>query len=272
VNPVNRSHPGAQALSLRAIAKCTEETLHIAQSGFRIHAKIHWPEKREYCPAIVMDCGFSGTQHAVNRTYAQHYVDAGFAVLQFDHLYFGNSGGAPRQQFDLKLQIRTLGTVHTYLRKMVGVDGNRVGIWGACLGAHRALRLASLHKDIKATVALAPTPVGKHCANPRQVVSLLKQEGFETPTLSNLNSSPQFLTAWTSLLRFSPANTLEKIQGGVMAWTTPQHPTVPVKKLNQSAPKFFEYHALNCSPEEIANEKYLYEITRETTAFFRQYL
>ena len=219
-----------------------------------------------------MDCGFSGTQHPLNRAYAEHYAQAGFAVLRFDHLYFGNSGGAPRQQFDLKLQIRTLGTVHTHLRKMVGVDGNRVGVWGACLGAHRALRLTSHQKDIRATVALAPPQLGKQCANPRQVVALLKNEGFETPTLANLNSSPQFLAAWTGLLRFSPANTLAKVKGGVMAWTTPNHPSVPIKRLNQTAPKLFEYHALNCLPEEIGHEKYLSEITTETTAFFRQYL
>jgi dienelactone hydrolase len=51
-------------------------------------------------PAIVMAPGMSGVKEGLILQYAKYLARGGFAVLAYDNISFGASGGEPRQEVD----------------------------------------------------------------------------------------------------------------------------------------------------------------------------
>ena len=62
--------------------------------------------KRETLPTIVMAPGMSGVKEGSIMKYAEYFARGGFAVLAYDNINFGESGGEPRQEVDPALQRR----------------------------------------------------------------------------------------------------------------------------------------------------------------------
>src|ERR1700751_3389630 len=62
--------------------------------------------KKEALPTIVMAPGMSGVKEGSIMKYAEYFARGGFAVLAYDNINFGESGGEPRQEVDPALQRR----------------------------------------------------------------------------------------------------------------------------------------------------------------------
>src|SRR5919204_6064250 len=82
-------------------------------------------------PAIVATAGFADVKETLlYRPYPEVFRDAGFAVLVYDHINFGESGGEPRQEADAMKQRRGYRDAITFLSAHAAVDADRIGIWG----------------------------------------------------------------------------------------------------------------------------------------------
>src|SRR5260370_35529006 len=62
--------------------------------------------KTEALPVIVMAPCMSGGKEGSIMRYAEYFARGGFAVLAYDKINFGESGGEPRQEADPALQRR----------------------------------------------------------------------------------------------------------------------------------------------------------------------
>jgi hypothetical protein len=62
--------------------------------------------KTEGLPCVIMAPGISGVKEGSIRKYAEYFARGGFAVIAYDNVNFGESGGEPRQEVDPQLQRR----------------------------------------------------------------------------------------------------------------------------------------------------------------------
>lgn len=105
--------------------------------------------------AIIFTGPLSGVKEQVTGLYAQRLAERGFATLAFDHRNFGESGGEPRQHEDAQGKLHDLGDGVSFLAAHTGVDPERIGACGICLGGGYALRFAAFEPRIKALACVA---------------------------------------------------------------------------------------------------------------------
>ncbi|NDJ60878.1 MAG: alpha/beta hydrolase [Chloroflexi bacterium] len=106
-------------------------------------------------PAIVMSNAISAIKEITLPGYAERFVAAGFAVLAFDHRFFGASDGEPRQLVSPPSQQQDLKNAITWLRAQPEIDPERVGGWGVSLGGVNMLYLGAFDRRLKAVVCVA---------------------------------------------------------------------------------------------------------------------
>ena len=103
-------------------------------------------------PAMILLGGSEGGDsmaRAAERFAAHGYVTASVA-------YFG-SPGLPKTLVDVPVE--TVGAAVTALAKRADVDASRIGILGGSKGGELALLAASTYPQIKAVVAIVPSPI-----------------------------------------------------------------------------------------------------------------
>ena len=112
------------------------------------------PTKRvDKLPAIVMAPGISGVKEGSLFRYAETFAAAGFAVLAYDHINFGESGGEPRQEADPQLQRRGYRDAITYVALRPEIDKARIGIWGSSYTGGHVLEVAAQDRRVKCVVS-----------------------------------------------------------------------------------------------------------------------
>lgn len=104
-------------------------------------------------PAIAMAPGLSGVKEGSIAKYAEFFARGGFAVLAFDNINFGESGGEPRQEADPQLQRRGYRDAITFLRLQPDVDGERIGIWGTSYAGGHVLEVAAHDRRVRCVVS-----------------------------------------------------------------------------------------------------------------------
>jgi len=88
-------------------------------------------------------------------TYARRLADTGLATLVFDHRNFGASGGEPRQHEDSAGKLEDLRVATSVLAAQPGIDPDRLGCVGVCLGGGYALRHTAFDPRIRAAAFVA---------------------------------------------------------------------------------------------------------------------
>jgi pimeloyl-ACP methyl ester carboxylesterase len=114
------------------------------------------PDSEAPWPLVVMAHGFSATRHMSADNYAEAFRGAGFAVLLYDHLGFGDSSGEPRRQVNPWIQARGYRDAVSYGRTLEGVDASRVALWGDSFSSGVALAVAGIDERVAALVAQVP--------------------------------------------------------------------------------------------------------------------
>lgn len=107
-------------------------------------------------PCIVMSHGYSLTRHDGLASYAEGLVGAGAAVLVYDHRYFGDSGGRPRQLVSLSAQHRDRQAAITFARQLDGIDPQRIILWGYSLSSGSAITAAVNDEAVAGIILLCP--------------------------------------------------------------------------------------------------------------------
>lgn len=111
------------------------------------------PETR--AATIVCCQGFSLTKEVWLGKHAEALNGAGYATLNIDYRYFGESGGEPRCRLVPMAQVQDVRNALTFLESVPEVDLKRLGVLGISLGASVATAVAGLDSRVRALVAIA---------------------------------------------------------------------------------------------------------------------
>ncbi len=105
---------------------------------------------------VIMTHGLSGIIALDLDEYASWFVNAGFAVLAYDHRNWGGSDGAPRSESDPWQQVADLREAISYARTRGDLDPDRIGLWGTSYAGGHVLTVAALDRRIKCIVSQVP--------------------------------------------------------------------------------------------------------------------
>lgn len=111
-------------------------------------------------PTIVFAHGFSAVKEMYLDTYAESFLQAGFASVVYDNRNFGASDGEPRQEIDPWLQIRDYSDAITFARSLDTTHVDRIGIWGASYSGGHVLAVAAIDRRVRCVVSQAPVISG----------------------------------------------------------------------------------------------------------------
>jgi uncharacterized protein len=131
------------------------ERVVILSEGLRLSGVLRRPETDHAVPGVVLTGPFTGVKEQVVGHYAERLTAAGFATLVFDHRGFGDSEGDPRQHEDSAGKLQDLLDATSFLAAAEGVDADRLGCVGICLGGGYAVRHAAFDPGIRALVTIA---------------------------------------------------------------------------------------------------------------------
>lgn len=98
--------------------------------------------------------GTSGVREQLKH-YVPRFTAAGMHVLLFDYRHFGTSDGEPRQLLSVRRQLQGYAAALDFIRKVPGVDAERVGVWGSSLSGGHVVDVAVSDGRVAAVVAQA---------------------------------------------------------------------------------------------------------------------
>ncbi len=104
-------------------------------------------------PCVIISTGFGGTKEGVIESYALRFVAAGMAALTYDYRHFGESGGEPRQVFDVLAQHDDLRAAVAYARGRQEIDGEKIALWGTSAAGGYGLIIAAEDPQIGAVIS-----------------------------------------------------------------------------------------------------------------------
>lgn len=120
----------------------TVQEIEFSSQGVTLRAGYYRPAESALAmatglPCVVMAHGLGGTRAAGLAPFAEHFCDAGLAVLCFDYRGFGSSDGEPRQVVSVSRQLQDWAAAIAHARSLDGIDAGRIATWGSSFsGAH----------------------------------------------------------------------------------------------------------------------------------------
>jgi fermentation-respiration switch protein FrsA (DUF1100 family) len=123
--------------------------------GVKLVGTLFVPEGNERRPALVIDGPLTSVKEQVAGHYARALAERGFVALAFDHRYFGESGGEPRQLESPPKKIEDIQDAIAFLSSLPEVDADRIGAVGVCAGGGYMAGAVAREPRIKAWGAVA---------------------------------------------------------------------------------------------------------------------
>jgi dienelactone hydrolase len=118
-------------------------------------------------PVVVLGPGLGTTRRTGLERYARHFAEAGITAVTFDHRYFGDSSGEPRELLSVPAQLADWEAAVAFARMLPGADPDRIAIWGSGLGGGHVIATAARHPELSAAIAQRPFTDGLAPAGPR---------------------------------------------------------------------------------------------------------
>jgi uncharacterized protein len=132
------------------------EPIEFPSEGVDLRGRFYGQPQARPSPCIVMAHGTTATISMVTEDYAAAFQRAGISVLLFDHINFGGSDGAVRQEINPWLQGRGYRDAVAYVRERADVDSSKVALWGDSYSAMEVLVVGALIDDLAGIVAQIP--------------------------------------------------------------------------------------------------------------------
>jgi uncharacterized protein len=123
--------------------------------GVPIAGNLHLPDGPGPKPALVLDGPLTSVKEQAQGNYARALAERGFVTLAFDHRYFGESGGEPRQYESPAEKIEDILAAVEFLRARAEVDPTRIGAVGVCAGAGYMAGAVARSERLRAWAAVA---------------------------------------------------------------------------------------------------------------------
>jgi uncharacterized protein len=128
--------------------------------GATLRGQLLVPKTEGPHAAIAMAPGMSGVKEGSIMKFAEFFASGGFAVLAYDNINFGSSGGEPRQEVDPVLQRRGYRDAITFLSLRPEIEVERIGIFGTSYSGGHVLEVAAHDRRVKCVVSQIPAISG----------------------------------------------------------------------------------------------------------------
>ncbi|MCY0989090.1 alpha/beta hydrolase [Nannocystis sp. ILAH1] len=123
--------------------------------GAPIVGHLFVPAREGRLPAVVVDGPLTSVKEQAQGNHARALAERGFIALAFDHRFFGESGGQPRQYESPPQKIEDLRAAVDFLAAHERVDDRRIGAVGVCAGAGYVAGAVAEDPRIRAFAAVA---------------------------------------------------------------------------------------------------------------------
>ncbi len=135
-----------------------EERVTFISEGKKLVGLVFFPdayrEGKKY-PALVFDGPMTGLKDQVTAVYARRLAAHGYLCLTFDHRFYGESEGEPRQLEAPDKKVEDIQNAVSYLLMRTDVDHTKVGAVGICAGGGYMAKALTQLKSVKAFVGIA---------------------------------------------------------------------------------------------------------------------
>jgi fermentation-respiration switch protein FrsA (DUF1100 family) len=129
------------------------EKISFDSCGVTCVGDLYLPDGEGPFPGLVFDGPLTSVKEQVTGNYARAMAERGFACLAFDHRFFGESGGEPRQYESPTKKAEDTRAAVAWLEARD--DVNRVGLVGVCAGGGYTSQVAAEDDQVKAWAAVA---------------------------------------------------------------------------------------------------------------------
>jgi uncharacterized protein len=126
------------------------EKVTFDSNGEMIVGTLYLPGSSGKHPAAVTDGPLTSVKEQAVGNHARAMAERGFVALAFDHRFFGESGGSPRQYESPSAKIEDLHAALDFVAKRPEVDDNRLAVLGVCAGAGYAAGAVATDPRVRA--------------------------------------------------------------------------------------------------------------------------
>jgi dienelactone hydrolase len=127
-----------------------KQRIHFEVEGLRLIGDLFIPAGEGPHPAVIVVGPMTSVKEQVTGVYAAALAVRGVAALCFDHRYYGESAGEPRQYEQYAHKIMDIMGAIGWLSSHRLVDADRIGLVGVCLGCGYAAHAAVKSPRVKA--------------------------------------------------------------------------------------------------------------------------
>lgn len=134
-----------------------EKVLLKNSEGLKLASIIHYPNKDQQYPAVIILHGFMGHKEEAHlEELAKTLAKNGFVAIRFDCSGLGESGGIFEKDYSMSNYLKDIKSVYDYLRKLKFVNKNKIGIAGHSMGGMLSIIFASQYPEVSVCVAISP--------------------------------------------------------------------------------------------------------------------
>ena len=112
-------------------------------------------DKNKRYPTVIVDGSWTTVKEQMQSNYASRLAKAGYVALAFDHRYYGESGGQPREYEDHERKVEDIRAALDYVTTLPFVDDNRLAGLGVCASGAYMLDAAGRDDRFKAMGTVA---------------------------------------------------------------------------------------------------------------------
>jgi uncharacterized protein len=153
--------------------------------------------------------------------WGRRFVEAGYAVLLYDHRSWGSSDGTPRNEVDPLQQAEDYHDAMLYLQSVSQVDPKRIAIWGIGHSGGAAMIAAGDDPNIKAVVLVMPALSGAYDAAswPEGLLERAWEERRAVVTGKTSASDLEYIQVWDNTEQEAKGERNGILLHGDMPWT-----------------------------------------------------
>ena len=132
--------------------------VNFKSKGEKIVGDLYLPadfDKSKSYPAIVVDGSWTTVKEQMQSLYASRLAEKGYVTLAFDHRYYGESGGEPREYEDHEAKVEDIRAALNYLETLKFVKNDRLAGLGVCASGAYMLDAASRDNRFKSMATVA---------------------------------------------------------------------------------------------------------------------
>ncbi|HEX8576705.1 MAG TPA: alpha/beta fold hydrolase [Flavobacterium sp.] len=119
-----------------------------------LYTPVDYNENKKY-PAVIVDGSWTTVKEQMQSLYAKALAEKGYITLVFDHRYFGESEGQPREYENHDAKIQDIKDAVTYLQSLSFIDKDNIAALGICASGAYMIKATAEDHRIKALATVA---------------------------------------------------------------------------------------------------------------------